>query len=329
MRLNKDYPYMYARVSAKRAKLFDQSDYQNLVKMGPNEITRKLEEGTYQKEINDLGSNHSGVELAELALIQNLAREMKNLSEMADGNLQKVIKTYLRKYDILAIKRILSAKKGKAQTIDNLKPVSSLTKEEIQDLKEKNFQQIKESIKFKESTIDYQERLKESETLSQVQRSLDQAYYDDIIALSQKSGNKQLKEFIEEEIEYENLKIALRLKRYNIEKEEIDQRLLKSDNCSKVKQVMNKDFEEAMKYLIEELELNVEPEIEKVEHALEVHRLNTALRKLHTQPLGLSSILGYMTAKITEVKNLRMLIRAKETDIQNQETIKNQLVLAN
>jgi V/A-type H+-transporting ATPase subunit C len=328
MRLNKDYPYMYARVSAKRAKLFSESDYQNLVKMGPNEITRKLEEGTYQKEINELGSNHSGVELAELALIQNLAREMRELAEMADGNLQKVIKTYLRKYDILTIKRILAAKKGKTETKDNLTPVSSLTNEEIQDLKQKTFNQIKESIKFKESSIDYQERLEDAETLSQIQTALDQAYYDDIIALSQKSGNKQLREFIEEEIEYENLKIALRLKRYNIEKEEINKKLLKTDKCGKVKQVMNRDFEEAMKYLIEEFELNVEPEIEKVEHALEVHRLNTALRKLHTKPLGLSSILGYMAAKITEVKNLRMLIRAKETGIQNQETIQNQLVLA-
>ena len=329
MRLNKDYPYMYARVSAKRAKLFSPSDYQNLVKMGPNEITRKLEEGTYKEEINNLGSDHSGVELAELALMQNLAREMRELGEMADGNLQKVIKTYLRKYDILTIKRILAAKKGNVEIGDNLTPVSSLTTEEIQELKQKNFKQIKKSIKFKNSSIDYQERLEDAETLSEIQKTLDQAYYDDIIALSQESGNQQLKKFIEEEIEYENLKIILRLKKYGVEENKIQERLLKESKTDLTRQTMDKDFKEGMKFLINELELDVGPEIEKVEHALEVHRLDTALRKLHTQPLGLSSILGYMAAKITEVKNLRMLIRAKETGIQNQETIKKQLVLAN
>ena len=330
MRLNKDYPYMYARVSAKRAKLFDSSDYQNLVKMGPNEITVKLEEGEYQEEINQLGSKYDGVQLAELALAQNMAREMGELVEMADGTLQNVIKTYLRKYDIVTLKRILRAKQtGEKDFQDYLTPISALTTEEIQEMGDKSFQEIKQSINFEESQVDYQERLENTETLAEIETALDQAYYDDIMQLAKKTGNKQLKQFIREEIEYENLKMALRLKKYDIDTEDIENRLLKTENGKKVKEVLQRDFEDALNYVITELSLETDPEIETVEHAIEVHRLDNAIRMLHTQPLSLSSILGYVVAKITEVKNLRMLLRAKETGIQNQETIQRQLVLSN
>lgn len=320
---------MYARVSAKRAKLFDQSDYQSLVKMGPNEITRKLEEGEYKKEINQLGSTYNGVQLAELALARNMSREMGELVEMADGNLQTVIKTYLRKYDILTLKRILRARKtGEENFEDYLTPISALSTEEIQEMNDKTFQEIKDSIGFEGSNVNYQERLEGSETLAEIETALDQAYYDDIMRLAENARNKQLQDFIEEEVEYENLKMALRLKKYDLPAEDIRERLLKTENGKKVEEVIQRDFEDALNYVINELGLNVDPEIESVEHAIEVHRLNNAIRMLHTQPLGLSSILGYVVAKITEVKNLRMLLRAKETGIQNQETIERQLVLA-
>ncbi|QGA80717.1 V-type ATPase subunit [Candidatus Nanohalobium constans] len=328
MRLNKDYPYMYARVSAKRAKLFDQSDYQNLVKMGPNEITRKLGEGEYKEDIDQLGSTYSGVQLAELALAKNMTREMSELVEMADGNLQEVIKTYLRKYDILTIKRILRAKKTGEDFQDYLTPISGLSSEEIQEMKDKTFEEIKASISFEDSEIDYQRRIQAADNLSQIESGLDQAYYDDIMNLANKAKNQQLKDFIQEEVEYENLKMVLRMKKYGVENEEIRDRLLKTENGRIVEKVIKKDFEEGMNHLIREMNLQVNPEIEKVEHALEVHRLDNAIKMLHTQPLGLSSILGYIVAKITEVKNLRMLLRAKETGIQNQETIQRQLVLA-
>ena len=237
---------MYARVSAKRAKLFDQSDYQSLVKMGPNEITRKLEEGEYKEEINQLGSNYNGVQLAELALNRNLARMMGELVEMADGSLQTVIETYLRKYDILTVKRILRAKKtGEENFEDYLTPISALSTEEIKEMNDKTFEEIKESIRFEDSNVDYQERLKDTDTLSDIETALDQAYYDDLMQLAEKARNKQLKNFIKEELEYENLKMALRLKKYDLPAEDIRKRLLRTENRKKVEEVIQKDFEDA------------------------------------------------------------------------------------
>lgn len=328
--IQKDYPYMYARVSAKKAKLYDSSDYENLLKMGPNEISRKMGEGTYKQDIEELGARYDGVQLAELALARNLAREMSELSEMAGGELEKAIETYLRKYDILSLKRMLRATKGRKDSDikDYLTPVGGISWEKLKELAEKDFEEIRDSIKFKESQVDYQKYIKNAETIAEVEKGLDLAYYDELEKMAEKIGNESLKKFISEEIEYENLKIALRLKKYDIPVDQIKERMLRSKHSRKVEEVMERDFEKALDYTVTELDLDVEKRLEKVEKAIEVHRLENALRMLHTQPLTLPSILGYLVAKIIEVKNLRMLIRAKETGIQNQETIRKQLVMA-
>lgn len=328
--IQRDYPYMYARVSAKRAKLYKQSDYENMLKMGPNGISRKMEEGAYKQDINKLGSNYDGVNLAELALANNLAREMSELTDMADGNLQRVLKTYLRRYDVLTFKRILRAKKtGEKKIEDYLTPVGGIKEEKLEELKGKGYEQVLDSIVFNESEINYQDYFSKEDSLSDIEKALDQAYYDELNLLAKKFSSQSLKKFIKNEIEYENLKIVLRMKKYDLPEEEIRERLLTSKNGKMVENLIQMDYEKALHFVISELDLDVKERLESVEHAIEVYRLDTAIRMLHTQPLGLSSILGYVVAKITEVKNLRMLLRAKETGIQNQDTIRKQLVLAN
>ncbi len=324
--IKKDYPYMYARVSAKRAKLYDAADYENLLKMGPNEISRKMQEGAYKEDIDELGSNYDGVQLAELALAKNMAREMSELAAMANGDLRDVIQVYLRKYDILTLKRMLRAKRSGEDVEDLLIPVGGISSERIEELSGKNFGEIKDSIEFRDSEIDYRDYLKSKESLAEIEAALDQAYYDELMDMA--SGNNVLEKFVRKEVEYENLKIALRLKRYEMPGKDIEERLLTESTGKLVNEVLERDFEEALEFIVSELGLDVDQEIEAVEHSIEVHRLESALRMLHTQPLSLGSILGYVVAKITEVKNLRMLLRAKETGIQNQETIRRQLVLS-
>lgn len=324
--IKKDYPYMYARVSAKRAKLYDAADYENLLKMGPNEISRKMQEGAYKEDIDELGSNYDGVQLAELALAKNMAREMSELAAMANGDLRDVIQVYLRKYDILTLKRMLRAKRSGEDVEDLLIPVGGISSERIEELSGKNFGEIKDSIEFRDSEIDYRDYLKSKESLAEIEAALDQAYYDELMDMA--SGNNVLEKFVRKEVEYENLKIALRLKRYEMPGKNIEERLLTESTGKLVNEVLERDFEEALEFIVSELGLDVDQEIEAVEHSIEVHRLESALRMLHTQPLSLGSILGYVVAKITEVKNLRMLLRAKETGIQNQETIRRQLVLS-
>lgn len=333
MRLSNDYPYMYARVSAKKAKLLEERDYNKLVKMEPSEIARNLEEGEYKEEINELGSQYDGVRLVELALARNLANTFRHLAEISPDTLEETMKTFLRRYDILSLKRILRAKKtGNKEDITGLlTPVTGFTLQELEELSTKSFDHIKENIRFKDSAVDYQEYLEGKEDLQEIETALDQAYFDEMNLLASRISNPHLKKFISEEMEYENLKIALRLKKYGVEEDQLREKLLKNGKSKLLEEVVkSQDLEEAIEAVEEELGIRFEEEdgLEQLEHQLEVKRLENAIKTLHREPLGITSIIGYIVAKTIEVRNLRMLIRAKETGIQNQETIKSNLVIA-
>ncbi|WEL23716.1 V-type ATPase subunit [Candidatus Nanohalovita haloferacivicina] len=328
----KDYPYMYARVSAKKAKLLDQSDYENLMKMGANEISRNLQEGEYKEDIDALGSNYEGVRLVELGLSRNLARSLSEIVDLAPEGLSKVLQAYLRKYDILSIKRLLRWKLSENEDLDIqaiLTPVSSFTYKDLKELSEMEFEQIIEEISF-ESVINYTEYLEDAETVSEVETALDQAYFDELEYLAKKVNSKEFKDFLKREMEHQNLTVALRLKKHEVEKEEIRSRMIENGGSKIVENVIEaEDLEAAVNTLAEEEMISsTDEELEEIERELEVNRLQRALRMLHTEPLGLTSIIGYIIAKITEVENLRMLIRAKETGIHNIETIRRNLVVS-
>ncbi len=328
----RDYPYMSARVSAKKTKLLDQGDYENLLKMQPNEIARRLEEGEYKEDIDELGSKYEGARLVELALTRNLSRTLSDLVEMAPETLEKTINTYLRRYDILSLKRLLRWKKSgeKGNIHDLMTPVGSYTYGELKELSEKSTEEIKEEIQFKESDIDYQEYLEGKETISEVETALDQAYFDELSMLADDIKNQELRDFIQMEMEQQNIQIALRLKKYGISNEQIREKLLKIDNGKIVEEVLkSEDFEAAIEKVRESglLPERGSEDLEDIEHEMQVERLREALLTFHKEPMGITPIIGYLIAKITEVRNLRMLIRAKETGIQNQETIRKNLIM--
>ncbi|MFT4868031.1 MAG: V/A-type H+-transporting ATPase subunit C [Candidatus Nanohaloarchaea archaeon] len=331
--ISRDYPYMYARVSAKKAKLLEESDYQQLIKMEPNEIARKLQEGGYKTDIDELGVEYDGVELVELALMRNVSRTMADMIDISPDSLDPVINSFLRRYDILSLKRLLRWKKGgeKGEVKDLLVPVGQYTAEDLQELSEKSFEEICRSIKFKDSDVDYQSFIENTDDIREVERNLDRAYYKEMRQTADSLGNMWFKKFIRKEVEYEDLKIALRLKKYGLEIEEIEEWLVGEKITKCIEKVLeSENLDEAIKEVeeCEGLEFQNGKNIEDVEHTLEIERLKSAFRTLHTEPLGLTSVFGYIVAKMVEVKNLRMLIRAKETNIQNQETIRRNLVIA-
>lgn len=328
----RDYPYMSARVSAKKAKLLEQSDYENLLKMQPNEIARRLGEGEYQEDIDELGSKYEGARLVELALTRNLSRTLSDLVDMSPDTLEKTITVYLRRYDILSLKRLLRWKKSgeKGSIQDLLTPVGRYSYGELKELSEKNIDEIVEEISFRDSDIDYSGYLEGKEEVSELETALDQAYFDELGLLADNTRNDDLKEFIQNEMEFQNIRIALRLKKYGISDEEIRKRMLKIDNGKIVDRVIEaQNLEDAIDVVKDSglLPERASEDLEDIEHEMEVKRLTESLSTFHKEPLGITPIIGYVVAKITEVRNLRMLIRAKETGIQNNETIRENLVM--
>jgi Archaeal/vacuolar-type H+-ATPase subunit C len=99
--------YVVTRVQVRRGELYSDDEYGTLIRMGPAEIARFMEESSYEAEINELGARHSGVDLIEYALNRSLARQFDDILGWANGRLYELIAQYLRKFDAWNVKTII------------------------------------------------------------------------------------------------------------------------------------------------------------------------------------------------------------------------------
>ena len=328
-KIPKDYPYLNARVRAKGAQLLDRNDYESFLKMESNGIARQLEEGQYRKEVNELGSKLDGTELVEAALQRNATRTLKNLIDESSEGLEEVLKVYFRRYDIESLKKVLRAKNQDEELGMIEAPGFDYPVRRLEKLFEKDFDDIIEEIDF-EGLVDYKDYISGAQTLQEFERSIDQAYFDELEELADKTGNSRLKKFLRKELEYENLRIVIRLKKYDIEADEIRDRCFNPEASKLVEACIEaEDFEEALNLLRDsKWDIGDADEVEEVEHQLEVSRLRSSLQNLRTAPLGLAPIMSFAVAKMVEVENLRMMVQAKSTGAQDSEKIRENLVIA-
>jgi len=326
---NRDYPYMNARVSAKGAKLLDRNDYEQLLKMDSNEIARKLEEGSYGKEINELGSQLEGSHLVEAALRKNLYRELRKLVEISPESLKNVIECYIRRIDVTTYKRIIRWKKSnRSEDISSVvSPGYKVDQEEIESFSEKTLEEIINQIQIGDSD-EFKEEMDPSDPVEQLENKLDTAYFEQLLSNAEKVGNQKFTDFVKSELEYENLRTVLRLKKNNIDEDRIRERLINVGTSSIVEScIQSQDLEEALSILSDSKWEVKKDSLENVELQLKVARRNKARRIMRTESMGLASVMAYILSKVAEVKNLRMIIQAKSTDL-DVEDVRDKLVIS-
>src|SRR5438309_1710167 len=102
-----NYPYVTARVRAKKAALLLPDVYERMLQMEIPQIARILSEGAYKAEILALATKASGVDLIELATSRNLAAVYTQIIEFSEGELRQMIGWYLDRFDVQNVKTIV------------------------------------------------------------------------------------------------------------------------------------------------------------------------------------------------------------------------------
>lgn len=326
----KDYPYMNARVKAKGAKLLDYQDYQQLVKMEENEISRKLEEGVYKKEINELASSLNVAKLVEKALAKNLNRELSHLAEISPEKIEGIIQSYVKRIDLKVYKQLIKWKKSnQEQEIEDIvSPGYRLDKERINELSEKEVEDILDTMDLRMEELDVHE-VESSDGIEELERKIDTAYFKQLLQKAEETGNQAFIKFVEMEIEFENLRNLVRLKERRVEDQEIEDRLIDLGESDLIKQCISAETYEDMVERIKESGWSIESgNAEEVERQLEIKRRNKAMKLMKTNSLGLASVLAYILAKTIEVENLRLLIQSKSTGLQSGQEILDNMVIS-
>lgn len=334
------YPYTFARVSAMKAKLINKSEYHKLLKMSVSEITAFLQEYEFKESIDGLAASYKGIELIERALIDNLVKTFNKLKRISSDELAFMINIYLGRWDYTNIKTIL---RGKLTNTEHsyikslLIPLGTLSMEFLESLIDLSPEEI--INKFKLLDIETQKmiikKLKEANDLMIVENLLDKYYYNQIINISQSITPKGsfIQDFLMHEIDIINIKVLLKLKKANVEKEKIKEFLLFNGHLNK--ETLNtlaesEDLDEFRKKLLKtrykNLIIDFKESLINLELILEKYLVQKSVLAWHKHPVSAIAILSYMFAKEIEVNNINSIIRGKQLGLED-DFIENNLVV--
>ena len=214
------YIYVCTRMRVRKTTLLPREEYMRMLNMNLPEITRFIGETDYKQEIDELGTTFKGIDLIEVALSWNLAKEYQKIQEITPGTLKQFTQAYLRRWDIQNVLTILKgrlqgAKTGKIKEI--LIPAGSLDRVALDRLlAEESSDKIVDMLKgyrmYPQVFAREYPLSKESGSYSQLENELYKQFYSEIIAEAESGikGGKLFLDFIRLEIDIKNVKTLFR-----------------------------------------------------------------------------------------------------------------------
>ena len=319
------YPYLHpnARVRARKGRLFDEKQISELVEANNvDEITNYLRGSPDYAEYLD---NYT----LEKALDIQLGETYDLVSRMAPKEIQSSFKVMSKKSDIANIKSLLTAKEAglsKEATEELLIPTGSLY-EDLQRLSDVDtVTDVVAGLDGTEYAPVLEEVLPEYEKTSMV-LPLESAL-DKLLASSETPSdeNKQiLYSYVGNQVDVANIKLILRAKVDGLDYDAISPYMI--DNGYQLREWKLKDLMEAedVTGVISSLEgtkysdvlTDVLPEYNETgsvalfEKALDKFLVDSAKSYSMKKPLGIGPIIGFLSQKEVEVKNLKVIARAK------------------
>jgi V/A-type H+-transporting ATPase subunit C len=331
------YIYICTRMRVRKTTLLPREEYMRMLNMSLPEIIRLIGETDYKQEIDELGATFKGIDLIEVALSWNLAKEYQKILEITPGTLKQFTQAYLRRWDIQNVLTLLRGKMqgektGKIKEV--LIPAGSLDRAILDRLlAEDNTDKIVESLKAYRMYPSVFAReyppAKESGSFSKLENELYKQFYAEIIAETEsgiKGGNLFL-EFIRLEIDIKNVKTLFRLHADTVEEDAremfISGGILTVSDFTSLNSIHNRnEFIDMLKTKIRHkalLTLLEELRSEKTMHDVETRltrvQLDQMERMSKRHPISIHPILVYLEKKKYEVFNLRALARGKESKL--------------
>jgi len=337
--------YVNGRVRARRAALFSDDEYRKLVRMSPSEIARYMEESEYEREINELGTRHSGVDLIEYSLNRNLAKHFNDLLGFADGQLYELIARYLRKFDAWNVKTIIrgvytDASRDAIETdliragefddklIGRLLEAGSI--EDVVTLLDRTM--------FGDALAEAFADFEETGVLVPLENAVDRAFYEQLLAdLPSGEAVGRYREFLEAEIDFRNARNALRLARSGAEIDPSEYFIeggtlfraaelntLVENTEGLVDRIRESKYGQELSEPLDELETATS--LIEFERALEAALLRYSRRMGNIYPLSVTPVVAYILLKEREVENIRAIARGREAGLSETE-IEQELVI--
>lgn len=330
------YIYVCTRMRVRKSKLIQKDEYQRMLNMSLPEITRIIGETAYKQEIDELAQSFSGIDLIEVALSWNLAKEYQKILEITPGTLRQFTQSYLRRWDIQNVLTILrgkmqGAKPGKIKEI--LIPAGSLDRTILDKLiAEDSVDRIIEALRGQRVypvLVAMIPKAKEMGSFARMENELYRQFYADIIAEAESGlkGGGQFLSFVKLDIDVSNIKTLFRLRADAFEEDPqemfIAGGVFSSEDFVRLNTIKDEgEFIDALMALVEQKtlltfleELKSRKKVRDIETSLTRAQLDQMERMSKLHPFSIHPILVYLEKKKYEVSNLRALARGKESKL--------------
>ena len=340
-----NYPYVTARVRAKRASLLPKETYDRLLLMEIPEIARFLGEREYKAEMLALGAKYSGVDLIENATSLNLAETYNRIYGYSQGSLRTMVGWYLDRYDLQNIKTIVRSKvhgATPAEVEEDLVAAGSFDPDFLDSLVQApNLDEVFEALEgtiYARALRTLGKRPEEVGNWSEWEDLVSRMYYTELLQSVPPSteANKLMRQFIRREIDDINLKTLLRVwtakaafaREIFLEGgEELTvedlHEMVGLDKASLLRRLADYSFYDEIAPDLEKLE---ETGIGALMRKVQKAHLMEASRYAHLHPLSILPILDFIIRKDREVQNIRIIARGKESGL-STEVVRDLLVV--
>jgi V/A-type H+-transporting ATPase subunit C len=330
---------------AMKGKLYQRQDYNKLLKMQGSEIAHYLEDSDYKDEILHLSKEYTGYTLVERVIYKNFVRNLQKLQQICSSEMNYLIRAYVMRYDIYNLKTILRAKAAH-QTLAEVKPLllpmGLFSQEKLESFLElESLSIILKKAGFSER--DFTDALAyytKEKSLLEVENILDKQYYSYLFDFqTHLAGEHQLfKELLQSEIDVLNLKLLLRMKLQNLDDHRLNNFFFNGGSLfsqSRLRALVKLDFEGIIielgntgikKLVARHSDELAQKNLKGFEKSLDVWLLQKSTLLLHQFPLSVDTLLGYMFAKEIEMRNLRIIVKGKQFNLQ-ENFLAQQLII--
>lgn len=337
--------YVNARVRGMRSRLFDRKMYEILLhKPDLDTFMAELEKTPYKVDIETASVREQGIHRIEEALRINLARTYRLLLDLTEGeSFEPHIRVILNRWDIQNIKTILRGKNVHVPTeevMECLVPAGELDEVTLVEMvKQPDIKAVIDLLAtwnypYARVLTQHFSRYAKRRNLAVLEYALDKYYYDHALdAIRGYNYNDLLvRNLLQTEIDAINLKTIFRLIRDNIGIDEGKNAIISGgkimETTTLLELLASQKTTEVLDYL-KGTPYSFLPEhhpaslngvnVSVLEKELDRFLIDKGTSLFRGDPLSIALLLGYIWAKDTEVKNIRILARGKNAFLPEEE----------
>ncbi len=347
---NRDITYGYActRVKARKALILKTAFFEDLLNQRTIDgITAMLERTYYKDLLNRLSARYSGSELLEMAAEVHYKEVVNKVRSFSPKDAQPVITMLMRKWDIMNLRTIISAKVS-GKNWEGIKPymvpAGGLSVEQLKKLgecePEKLYSKLKSTSVGRELIAQsskqvqgtgleqmFAKALKDAQVLTQLKIIFDASYYNYLqegIVSSDKDA-ELIRSLVAKEIDLRNIITSLRLKRNGAtDVSRVEPHLIRGGRVSRklVESLLkSKNNEEASALIrpVFRLQGGNFSSLSELEAELERSLAREKVKIFYRSPISLSTIIGFLMIKEEEMNNLRKIARGKDYHLTPEE----------